>query len=231
MQRKSIKGWRCTKCKELKPTYEFKEIARRIGEDPKPKVCKACLLGAPKSSVVKQKPPSKKQRAPRKIVDMRAYMAAYYQANKERARLNNKRWAAENSEKVARKNREWKESNPEKIRETRRKYRERERELKRKWRKAHPEKVKADDIRRRARLLNAVGSHSAADLIQMYEDQDGLCAYCETPLFGSYEVDHIVPLARGGSNDAENLAITCPDCNRSKGVKSVEDFMEYLRSR
>ncbi|MGS0941543.1 HNH endonuclease [Pseudomonas luteola] len=28
-----------------------------------------------------------------------------------------------------------------------------------------------------------------------------------------------MPIARGGTNDPENLVISCPDCNRSKGKR------------
>ena len=32
------------------------------------------------------------------------------------------------------------------------------------------------------------------------------------------EIDHVVPLARGGSSRLENLQLLCRDCNRRKGV-------------
>ena len=32
------------------------------------------------------------------------------------------------------------------------------------------------------------------------------------------EIDHMVPLARGGSSRLENLQLLCQDCNRRKGV-------------
>ena len=32
------------------------------------------------------------------------------------------------------------------------------------------------------------------------------------------EIDHVVPLARGGSNRLENLQLLCRDCNRRKDV-------------
>lgn len=31
-------------------------------------------------------------------------------------------------------------------------------------------------------------------------------------------VDHVVPLARGGADDASNFAMACEDCNRRKGA-------------
>ncbi len=35
------------------------------------------------------------------------------------------------------------------------------------------------------------------------------------------EIEHIVPLAKGGSNDESNLWLACPLCNRHKGDKTA----------
>ena len=35
------------------------------------------------------------------------------------------------------------------------------------------------------------------------------------------QIDHIRPLARGGTDDLENLAFSCPRCNGSKATKLV----------
>lgn len=52
---------------------------------------------------------------------------------------------------------------------------------------------------------------------------EGRCAYCRSPetLIGVfYEIDHIVPEARGGQTTQGNLALTCPLCNRYKGAQT-----------
>lgn len=49
------------------------------------------------------------------------------------------------------------------------------------------------------------------------------CVYCgkkDVPL----EVEHIVPKSRGGSNRITNLAISCVDCNQTKGAQTAEEF-------
>lgn len=41
-----------------------------------------------------------------------------------------------------------------------------------------------------------------------------------------YHVDHIQPLALGGSNDKTNLQLLCPTCNTKKSAKHPIDFMQ-----
>ena len=50
------------------------------------------------------------------------------------------------------------------------------------------------------------------------------CAYCGCTS-GPFELDHIIPVSRGGGNDQENLTCACRACNRSKGAKTVEEWM------
>lgn len=40
-----------------------------------------------------------------------------------------------------------------------------------------------------------------------------------------YEIDHIVPISLGGDNDFSNLTISCPDCNRMKSNKTLEEWL------
>ncbi len=55
-------------------------------------------------------------------------------------------------------------------------------------------------------------------------ERDGYqCQYCMT-LTGPMEVDHVMPVARGGSDDFDNLVCACRKCNRSKGAKLVSEW-------
>jgi 5-methylcytosine-specific restriction endonuclease McrA len=50
------------------------------------------------------------------------------------------------------------------------------------------------------------------------------CAYCgkqDVPL----QVEHIVPRSRGGTDRVSNLTLACEPCNRRKGNRPVEDFL------
>jgi hypothetical protein len=42
------------------------------------------------------------------------------------------------------------------------------------------------------------------------------CGHCQQQLSSTYEVDHIIPLYKGGSNDLTNLVSLCPNCHRKK---------------
>lgn len=58
----------------------------------------------------------------------------------------------------------------------------------------------------------------------MYIEQDGKCAYCKCELNGKFHIDHIQPLARGGTNYPDNLACSCAECNLSKGAKTIDEW-------
>ena len=49
------------------------------------------------------------------------------------------------------------------------------------------------------------------------------CGYCQSPqhlVMGKLEIEHIVPRARGGSDEESNLWLSCSLCNRYKGAQT-----------
>ena len=49
------------------------------------------------------------------------------------------------------------------------------------------------------------------------------CGYCQSPqhlVMGKLEIEHIVPRARGGSDEESNLWLSCSLCNRYKGSQT-----------
>ncbi|MBD2269728.1 RRXRR domain-containing protein [Anabaena sp. FACHB-1391] len=51
------------------------------------------------------------------------------------------------------------------------------------------------------------------------------CAYCgakDVP----FQVEHIHPRAKGGSNSITNLTLSCEKCNTKKGTKDIKDFLK-----
>jgi hypothetical protein len=49
------------------------------------------------------------------------------------------------------------------------------------------------------------------------------CAYCHTER-GPFELDHIHPRSRGGSDRVSNLALSCHGCNEAKGAKTAAEW-------
>jgi DNA replication protein DnaC len=56
----------------------------------------------------------------------------------------------------------------------------------------------------------------------------GKCAICDEKLQRKYEVDHIKPLASGGTNDTDNIQLLCKSCHKEKSQREKEDG-SYVR--
>jgi hypothetical protein len=52
---------------------------------------------------------------------------------------------------------------------------------------------------------------------------DCICAYCGSG--DDLQVDHRIPISKGGSNRLDNLVTACSPCNQSKGPKSLESWL------
>lgn len=91
--------------------------------------------------------------------------------------------------------------------------------------KLYPEGRRARDRNRSARKREAEGRHTAADVLALYDRQKGKCATCKCVVtLDNKHVDHIKPLARGGSNWPQNLQILCSPCNLRKSAKDPVDW-------
>ncbi|WP_371827345.1 HNH endonuclease [Deinococcus sp. QL22] len=82
--------------------------------------------------------------------------------------------------------------------------------------------------RRRAQQHGAVGSFDKWDVQIRFGKQKGLCHYCDEKLDligpNKFQVDHFIPLSKGGSNYMNNLVCACPDCNRAKSDKMPWEY-------
>ena len=73
---------------------------------------------------------------------------------------------------------------------------------------------------RRAKTRERVRKHREKKMEGLY------CAYCGDKATG---YDHIVPVTKGGTDDADNLVPCCPDCNREKNNRPLADFLNTSR--
>lgn len=56
--------------------------------------------------------------------------------------------------------------------------------------------------------------------------QGKACTYCGCRK-GPFDFDHILPVSKGGSNDPSNLTLACASCNRSKGGKTLAEWIAW----
>ena len=83
---------------------------------------------------------------------------------------------------------------------------------------------KAEDMQNCQRRNFSVSERSA-----VYTKTEGHCAICGKFVpYTEFTVDHIVPLAKGGSNDLSNPQCACGVCNRIKQDILPEELMEKL---
>ncbi len=63
----------------------------------------------------------------------------------------------------------------------------------------------------------------------LFGQQEGLCNGCRGDFpFKLFEVDHVVPRAKGGGDHIENLQLLCSHCNRTKGDRPQEFLLAKL---
>jgi hypothetical protein len=57
----------------------------------------------------------------------------------------------------------------------------------------------------------------------IFKRDEFTCQYCgETPPKTVLEIDHIMPVSKGGDNSEENLITSCYSCNRGKGAETID---------
>jgi len=176
------------------------------------------------------------------------YNRRYREVNRERLFEQKRRYREENRERIAEKKRRDYEADPTRAIERSRQWyrdnieyaraRNRQRyeenrvrvaEYHRQFYQANKERYYIYGRRRRARKRNAEGEHTFQHVVTIGDLQEWRCYYCNTDVADGYHVDHMIPLSRGGSDWPDNLVVACPTCNISKGVKTAEEFLEFLR--
>lgn len=144
-----------------------------------------------------------------------------YRVNPEPARALARAYRAANPEKKSQQDRRWREANLERVKAN-----------KRRWRAANLDRHRLSQrihaAKRRGRQLATGESFTKEELLIRYHSQGGRCWWCGAGLNGTYEADHLVPLARGGGNGIANIVCSCSACNRSKGAKLPSEWRGRL---
>ena len=146
---------------------------------------------------------------------VKAIKAAYYAANAEKVKAKSAAWAA---------------ANPDRLRETKAAYRaaniDKIKARNSAWSAANRDVGRAHKQNRRARKRANGGRLSAGLVGRLIKLQQGKCACCSQPLKVGFHLDHIMPLALGGTNTDDNMQLLNQRCNNQKHAKHPVDFMQ-----
>lgn len=228
----SIPQKHCSKCAQIKPLDAFaKAHWTKDGVYPS---CKACKNAQ-----------SAEHRAAHRE-EHRARSLEYHHTHKEQRSATGKAYYAANREKVLARTARYYQEHPEISRKSAANYRKKNRDrllpdLQRRsaeWREANRDKdraaskrwrnenrsaFRAIQHRRKARVKGNGGSYTAQqwDALKAQHDHRCLCCGKQEPEI-ALTVDHIVPIACGGSNDITNLQPLCLSCNCSKQDRATD---------
>jgi len=152
--------------------------------------------------------------------------------DKEKARIYNAKWRAENKERHNAYNTKWREENKERFKNSVSEWRaanpERMREIRREWCAKNSSAGAAYARTRRARKRGAGGSHTETEIQFLLACQNYRCANpnCNSDLREvTKHLDHDIPICRGGTDELPNLQWLCQPCNQSKFTKTMDEFV------
>ena len=150
----------------------------------------------------------------------RKWRAKYRADNKDRIAARTAKYRAANKDKIA----EYYEANKERIAA---KHAE--------WARNNSDKTRAKTHRYRGRRRKAEGTFTADQWKARLAYHGYKCIYCgvekqDTPQ-KYLTMEHLIPLCRGGTNWASNLAPSCKSCNCSKNSKTHFEYLEYLNAK
>lgn len=220
----------CTKCKQTKPEDKF--AFKNKADGTLKTWCKECTKES--SAAYYQK--NKEKISLRTSEYRKENLGLYAEATR--------RWRANNPEKNKLSIYKWRNENPDAIKAIDRRSYAKNVEKKRlcaqnrywknrdKWisyarnyRLENKEKRRVFAQNRRSKLLSR-GKLSNGIIDKLMRLQMGKCACCGRPLGNKYHIDHIMPIALGGSNTDDNVQLLRAECNQRKHAKHPIDYMQ-----
>lgn len=191
----------CTKCRIEKCKSMF--YASKAGSNGLRAACKSCTN---KNNSERQSSiPGKR----------REYHSAWAAKNRDRSREIKAAYRKKNPDKCKESETRWLIENPDRRKEACANYRIK-----------NPENGRIHVQNRRARKVAAGGRLSKNLAAKLLVLQKGKCPCCHRDIGSKYHLDHIVPLALGGSNTDDNIQLLRPECNQKKHMKHPIDFMQ-----
>ncbi len=207
--------------------FRIRGIAREWPALNSSKTCGTCHAEKPLAGFYRSKT-TKDGHASRCIECTKSALAVYRAENAERIKETRRLYNAKNKSAVNEYSRQYHAKNRTervaKIAEYRRNNPDKLRLAKSRWNQAHPEAVRAMDMakthRRRTRKReNGVYRIDQGYLVRLLNQP---CFYCGEN--GNMTLDHVVPIARGGTHGIGNLVPACRSCNSSKNDRFITEW-------
>lgn len=206
----NISQKKCNCCGEIKYLSDFYKKGGHLDL-----ICKICRIAKTKVYYSQNKT---------KVIER---VAKWATENPERRRKNLARYYENNKSEVVGRAREWGALNPEKVKASKKKWtkenKSRMRDLVNNWRSENPDKVVQYRHNRNARIKNNGGSFTAEEWGTLKEFYNYTCLRCgraEPEI--QLTPDHVLPVAKDGSNNIDNIQPLCLSCNSSKGTKHID---------
>lgn len=160
----------------------------------------------------------------------RAYLYQWRKDNPEKLKAIAARWSDLHPDRVKAAGKSlYQRKRAEKIQYAKEYYEKNKEALKPKkaqWQKANLDACRVSDQNRRAMKMQRGGELSKDIKNKLLVLQRGKCACCGQLLGDRYHLDHIMPLALGGSNTDDNIQLLRQQCNNQKHAKHPVDFMQ-----
>jgi hypothetical protein len=131
----------------------------------------------------------------------------------DRCRETDRKWRFEHPVR----NRTWEKNHPEYNRE---------------YKKKHRKRYTVNENNRRARIKGNGGELPPNAWAMLFDLQGGICYLCSKPLYKSLndppQIEHKIPVSRGGKNILANVGLAHTSCNARKHMKTPDEFLEHL---
>jgi 5-methylcytosine-specific restriction endonuclease McrA len=139
----------------------------------------------------------------------RARAATYLSTNRESVLARQREKRTTDPQRFAEYERRKRQRNPEKIRDRKRNYK----------------------ARRRALLHEVENTLTLTEIQEIKDRQNGRCYWCGRKTDDvNMRLDHVIPLAKKGTNTANNVVYACEWCNLHKGSLMPSEFERRLRN-